>query len=301
MGAHHAGLLKDADAIRFEEHISRCRTCRDAWEKYRQVDEEDAQPPNGHIPTSLMARWETVRDELRGLERAMVRQHLERCADCRQDLEVLGHTPVLERDSALEGEVDPGMETSIESDASTAADQPTSDGEETKGRPVQLVLRVPRPARQGWLRWASAGWAVAATAAVFLLVLLPGSERETTRPSREVVMPWVTPQLVRGNERGTPLELAAPPRTIAVAVRIPPGFLVDAEAFVQVFSPGNDLLLTTPLDDAYHDRSTALVLLDGAAPLDAGSYRVLLWPGEPTNPSITPVETRFELRIVAGP
>src|SRR5262249_37302541 len=56
-------------------------------------------PPAGaagrHVAASLVARWPRAQQSLRGLERTLVRRHLERCAECRQDLEALGFEPRL--------------------------------------------------------------------------------------------------------------------------------------------------------------------------------------------------------------
>src|SRR5438552_17205126 len=104
-GVDHASFRKQALAFRSHllddeheramlAHLESCAECRLLME---QIDEGATQGADGtHIPPSVLARWEAARRDLTGLERAMVARHLERCADCRQELELLGHEPHLE-------------------------------------------------------------------------------------------------------------------------------------------------------------------------------------------------------------
>jgi GAF domain-containing protein len=57
--------------------------------------ERKAFATGAHIPTDVLVKWEIATRTLRGVERALVREHLESCEECRQDLELLGVRPEL--------------------------------------------------------------------------------------------------------------------------------------------------------------------------------------------------------------
>src|SRR6516164_11000679 len=85
-----------------DQHLAVCAVCRAAADAY-------AEPPAGaagtHVPASLIAAWPRAQQGLRGLERTLVRRHLERCAECRQDLQALGFEPRLDFVAAWESDV----------------------------------------------------------------------------------------------------------------------------------------------------------------------------------------------------
>ena len=56
----------------------------------------------GHIPGSLLARWDRVQAVVHGLERELLARHLTGCETCREELSALGHEPVLETDPGEE-------------------------------------------------------------------------------------------------------------------------------------------------------------------------------------------------------
>lgn len=138
------GLLDEAEQIAFDEHAASCLGCRRRLELYRDNLPER---PSGdrHLPPSLVARWDRSSPQLRGLERRMVRQHLDTCDVCREALVLLGFSPVL-----------PVL------------------ADEREWRSHVLVQSTPRWKR--WWYWAlgpAVGAALGATAAL-LIVALPG-------------------------------------------------------------------------------------------------------------------------------
>lgn len=92
--AFAARLLDDVDEQRFRRHLDGCGSC---WFALGAIT-EDPRPEearDGHIPASVLARWERAGDDLAGLERALVRRHLARCESCREDLRHVGFGPNL--------------------------------------------------------------------------------------------------------------------------------------------------------------------------------------------------------------
>jgi len=88
-----SGLLTPAEQERFDQHAAECGRCRRAAEVHAaNLPEPDL---SGHLPPGLLARWERASTALRGVERRLVREHLESCAECREDLRRLGFEPVL--------------------------------------------------------------------------------------------------------------------------------------------------------------------------------------------------------------
>ncbi len=105
LAAFVARLLDEAEEGRFRRHLDGCGSC---WFALGAIS-EDPRPDEareGHIPASVLARWEQAGEDLVGLERAMVRRHLERCAGCRDDLRHVGLEPVLPPAADVDREVD---------------------------------------------------------------------------------------------------------------------------------------------------------------------------------------------------
>src|SRR5436190_10876613 len=140
------GLLDEEEEKRFLEHARACEGCAAAMKAHRE------NPPLGgpdvHIPPHVIARWDRASRRVEGLPRKMFREHLEHCASCRQDLEVLGFTPSLPLDQALEaGEADPLKPTTTTTEV--ALKQPD--------RQVLIVKRYGLCARDRWRGWALGG------------------------------------------------------------------------------------------------------------------------------------------------
>lgn len=143
------GLLDEAEEQRIRGHIDGCGECSERW---RILCEEAAQAEIGaHIPAAIMATWSLAGARLQGLERAMVERHLGRCADCREDLRVLGFEPALGPARVAE---------SVEHPKVVAGGR----GQRHRG-----------PSRDwGFGRWAMTLWGPTATAAALLLAVMRG-------------------------------------------------------------------------------------------------------------------------------
>ncbi len=166
------GLLAEEEERRFVEHRAGCESCRAAFDAFTASDEFALTERGAHVPAAMLARWPEARRELRGIERSMVRAHLERCDVCRADLERTGQAPVLEFVAELESAPDVGGWRAWlfgrDRGASSAARGPTDSGA------FRVASSEAHPLlRRGWVRWALGGWAAAATVALVVLVLQP--------------------------------------------------------------------------------------------------------------------------------
>ncbi len=94
LAAWSAGVLDDQDEARLAAHLAGCAACR-TWAEPLTPD-ADA-PAGDHVPDGLLAHWPRAAVELHGLERALVRRHVERCVECRAILARLGHDPAAMR------------------------------------------------------------------------------------------------------------------------------------------------------------------------------------------------------------
>lgn len=89
-----AGLLTEEEEATAREHLATCPDCRVLHDLL--ADEGDDPERGEHIPAAILGRWRVAKESLRGIERSMVRLHLERCEECRRGLELLGHESRLE-------------------------------------------------------------------------------------------------------------------------------------------------------------------------------------------------------------
>src|SRR5436190_23873950 len=94
------GLLDEDEEQRFLDHADACGPCAAAMKSHRQ--NAPVGGPDPHIPPHIIARWDRASIRVRGLPREMIREHLENCAACRQDLEALGFAPTLAYDPGLD-------------------------------------------------------------------------------------------------------------------------------------------------------------------------------------------------------
>jgi hypothetical protein len=207
LAAWRASVLDDAEAARVNEHLAACAECRAAAETY-------AEPPAGaagtHVPASLIAAWPRAQQSLRGLERTLVRRHLERCAECRQDLSTLGFEPRLEFVAAWESEA------SLESVAASPhmGQAPASSLEPPRVVRIETAQVRARLRDRALIAWAS----VASAAAVLLLVAnLRG--RVTEGGSKPLFVPgapvWTRDMLAQGPFSGLSLRIEPPVRSLS--------------------------------------------------------------------------------------
>ncbi len=279
LAPYWAGLLEGADHERIESHLATCEACRRAWEAQSSL--APVTPgTEAHVPAALLADWERQQRMLRGLERATIRHHLERCDDCRRDLLAMGHEPVLEFVAALEPD---GLMPRAPGPGSTAR---------ATTRPSLVDDARERLHR---LNWALGGWAAIATAAAAVMVFVmirggapgpgdslpppgfggPGTTSVTTGtfPAFET---GATLVLAPGAEGVAPVALmpaGAARRVIALQLKGLAGSVGDSLTFVLESREKPVLrqsLHATPADDSM------LVVFLRAAPaaLPPGSYRI---------------------------
>ena len=246
MLALRRGLLDDPDETRLREHLTSCASCREAYAAVAA----DQTPPvawSGHVPSDLIARWPRATATLRGLERAVVRSHLEHCAECRQELELLGHQPVLERVPALEPSDDPTrpVESTREHSRKLGEGEAPDAGEgiEPEQRIVRVVVRR-GAARSRWIQWG--GWALAASAAALLLVIRspvrPPVPEPPRRPSAAV---GETGSPSPPGVRPAPPEAPLPPGTSGL--RLLPAVVPQVSTILRG-GGGNESIATTRID-----------------------------------------------------
>jgi hypothetical protein len=249
---HALGMLDDADERSFLAHVAACAACGDELKAYHENVARIVR--EGHIPARLLARWDRARGRLRGMARRMVREHLESCAECRQDLEAVGFRPELEVVGELEAEAEP--ETRVA--RTSPPRQPMHE--------IRLVM----PTRRGWAPWWAGGVVGAALGTAATLVVVGTlSDRAQLYP---VPMPTEAPSPTRPAPAPAPpppiLDVLAPP----LALRGPLRGASDAEVPTLRVEPGARFVQLA-LPELFLADSVTLVLRvigpDGATKLDA--------------------------------
>lgn len=214
LAAWRSGLLEEAEAARVDSHLADCADCRALADAFAA---EPAGEAGTHVAASLLADWPRAREALRGLERALVRRHLERCAECRQDLEVLGHEPRLDVVPALEtgAELAPARRT-VGSPAASAPASPSTTSAPPAGLSpaVPRLVRFVRPAtRPAWRDRALIAWASVASAAAVLLLFVDLRKGEPVfGPGAPIWSTGTSP--ASGPGSGLSLRLAPQPRPL---------------------------------------------------------------------------------------
>lgn len=241
LAARSAGLLTEDESRQVDDHLASCADCRAHGATF---DAPPAQGEASHIPPPLFARWPEARHTLRGLERAMVRRHLERCAECRQDLELLGHAPRLEYVPELEIE---GASIPAAGGATAAA---TAVAPGARPTPTATIIRVvPAGIHRRWRERALIAWGALATATAVVAIVI-----HSRRPVVEGVPaalwatlppPVVAPAGPRGRE-GLTVRLSPRPRSLSGPARGSRGGKVTV---IPVVGPVGSLALSVrPLD-----------------------------------------------------
>lgn len=175
--AFRAGLLEPSGEDLLRRHLAECEDCRVLADDLSLEDDPDG-PEAEHIPVEILARWPDAARAVRGLERALVRAHLERCRECREELELLGHAPVLDVDPALEptGPALPVGTAEAQRGSTSAEDGHPARKKPGTGptRPVVKIVMGGRYRGRSWSPvWTLGGWVTAAAAAVFAIVVRP--------------------------------------------------------------------------------------------------------------------------------
>jgi len=207
LAAWRGGVLDEREQARLEAHLAECADCR-------ALAGEFADPPAGeagtHVAASLIARWPRAQQSLRGLERTLVRRHLERCVECRQDLEALGFEPRLP------------YVADWESDAtlSPVAAAPRVRDSSAPAASGARIVRIETAQRNSRLRdRAMIAWASVATAAAVLLFISNVRGRLFEGGSSPLLVPgapvWTTAVLEHGPFSGMSLRIEPPPRSLS--------------------------------------------------------------------------------------
>lgn len=292
--AFRAGLLEEAQEERFQTHLSKCDECRKAWDAYLEGEYRDETRVR-HIPSAMVARWGIAGATLRGLERAMVRQHLEHCSQCRQDLEVLGFDPVLPYVPELEPQSQ--MRDAVREETPARGEAAITQELEPPAGPVIRIIRQERPGGlAAWWSWAFGGWAVAATAAALVLFLGRDMSRQPASPFDMTAVPFVQTGVARGDVNK--LEVTRDTRTILLGVSVPYGTPPGPGAVVDVFSPENTRLANVQVGTNELRRAVIMVPLCSPIGFQAGVYRVAFLGGDRSASSEASRDTFFEIVLV---
>lgn len=260
--AHLASLLDPSDEQRIRTHLATCEPCRGAAEHFQIAIDQRIERPDGHIPAAVLGRWHRYSAELRGLERALVRQHLEQCEDCRDDLDVLGYEPVLALVPELELGFDlpPATETAPEAPATSA-----------------------RPARQPRAR---------ATSAADRARSWFGDDS-----LRAIFAPALMLRVTRGDSSVNALEIDAETRAVALRVPLPLEIAPNAIVQVEVRSPESEILMRERCRVKDLAPPRLLILANRGQPLVPGAYRMRIASEEPGE--FSPIEVLFDLKATS--
>jgi len=278
LGALRLGLLDPDETQRCAEHLSECPSCREEADDTTS-DEDGAAPwkplQDEHIPSSLLARWTAAKDLIRGLERLLIRRHLEHCADCRADLELLGHEAVLEVVPSLELDWDPFARTDIEPSASVSpatADRSSALSSDPLLAPLR---RVGEAVEQG------------IQAAKDLL-------DSTTNAMQALFIPVMELRPVRSAQAiNGALDLAADTRAVKISISMPGAFPPDASIAVVIQSPAGDTILHRRIAFREISPPGTLLFVSQDEPFTPGIYSLVIEAAE--NPDAR-IEYRFEFR-----
>lgn len=308
LAAWRSGLLADTESARLAAHLGACADCRALADAFRA---EPGAAPDAHLPASMLAEWPRARQALRGFERALARRHLERCAECRQDLELLGHAPVL----AFVPEWESASAPAAAPAGTTARDEaaPAERGDRT-------IVRIVRP-RARWRQRLLVGWAVTATAAALVATMVhvkrpvvegvpfallgaaPAPPRMTGGAGGISVRFGPRPRSLSGPARGTKsgklnvIPVAGPVHSLALNVRpldVPDTSLV----FVSLVTAAGDTLLSVRHRQWEFFPRRVLVIEGTDQPLEPGQYALVLASMITGQSSVIPTISRyrFELR-----
>ncbi len=206
---HVASVLGDEERQRVEEHLKECEQCRGLAEAMR-ANAASRDRRAGHLPPDLIAAWPKRAPGLRGLEQRMVREHLERCGLCREDLALLGYSPGLVGVAFAPADTAPIMEA-------PQVAQPIVGPR----RQQQHSRRAPGGGGAPWWSWAFGPVGATLAAAATVIVFFVARQAPTLAPlmARGPAVSAPAPQVAL---QATPAPApAAPSAPSSVAARIP--------------------------------------------------------------------------------
>lgn len=171
--AHATGLLDPDAQATVLAHLEACAECRQLAESL--ADQPDVRADPAHIPSAIVADWPRASAALVGFERRMIQQHLDRCTECRADLEAMGYSAEMSPESATRA-----------GSPSLASLSPAHGGRSIRGLGTPGV-DLPRPRFGPTLL--VGGWAALATAAAVILAI-----RSNTQEPAMSIRPVPAPQ-----------------------------------------------------------------------------------------------------------
>lgn len=252
--------LPETEAARVEEILGEV-------EEYQDILIGRTPEEVGHIPASLLARWHAAGLEFVGVERVLVLQHLGSCANCREELELVG--------GSLQSWVD----------------APESAPHEAMGqRPLQRTRIARSKSSSSWRAWLP-GAAMGFAAGVLIMFALPEKD-QSPDGLHGVALPVVVPQKFRGAKQDiVPLVRSDQPLLLALVV---PKLDAPADAELVVRDADGIILSRTLLTLGPEADRTAQILLQPTAGWSAGSYSIqLVIPGQDKVEELG----RFEIEI----
>lgn len=291
------GLLDEENVTRLESHLAGCDECRRTLAALNS-EASPAPADSIHLPPSVVANWEESIAQFRGVERAMVREHLAECAECRNVLEVLGLEAALPVIPELEGADPAWLEARVPgslpvSGVSVGGDSPSSAPIVTRMK----LIRLPRSA--GAWAFGAGGWAVAA-AVIAVTLLRPAPDDRLADPfalatprdgvarprSGEPVAPPPAPRPLAGTPRPAstarlsthadliPVRRGADPGT--------PGDSLDADAPADAAHVGKETgWITVPLpEDLWGEPADRMIAIEIRSPRGHAEYAATLRIGD---------------------
>ena len=219
-------------------HLERCPDCRATHASLRargSVEEE----PGAHVPPALLLRWGRKESGLRGLERELVRRHVERCTECRTDLEALGYD--------VEFGTEPASELGFDPVARLAA---TGPSENDGSRFVDAIAGGAR-SLVDWWRSGQRGLGA---------MLVPSFELAPTR----------------AGDLRTRIQVPRGTHAVNLPIRLPADVPIDEVYRVDLTGPDGVLVLSQETALRSLVEPNGLLLISGSDPIPDGLYRLEL-------------------------
>jgi hypothetical protein len=288
LDAHALDLLDEDERPRFLEHDRTCERCAEAMKAHRA--NAPVGGPDSHIPPHIIARWDRASRKLAGLPRQLVREHLEHCDACRQELQALGFASTLAQEPGLEA----GEEKPADSEPLAAAlplEPPT--------RTILIVKRPVPSTRDRWRGWAVGGVAGAALASAAAFLMLPHTNRKsavTPPPAARIpaapreptgrymmdAIPQATalPSILRGGPGAEATILIGPGQRF-VPLSLPDLYLPDSTTLRVTLRDAQGVVrMEERLRYGELSAGRTLLVGDAQAPFAPGSYTLELAPAD---------------------
>ena len=302
------GIANPELASEIKSHLAECAECREAIEDLGLAC-LPGETAGEHLPEDMIIQWAQVSSKLRGLERELVRRHIDRCSVCRDNLRMLGHEPELKGIPAQEP-------------------SPTELKKlEPQRRPIQGVNPSLMTRLLG--AWPVTTWAAAATALLVVVLVnpafmsrptgtgtggprpapIPGSDgghgaSAAASPTFLLTTPIEGVALsggVRSAKQLLPhtIEIGAAQRSLRLFGGPASGIAKDAVVNVAIRGPHGESLGTMTMVHALLWAKDGGVQINSSAPLEPGTYVMQVAAVAPTAASPDTLIYSFELKHAA--